>query len=219
MALPAAPVISTTVGPAVSRAGIACLIAGLLGAGSGLFLLAVEPQVPATRFSFPLSAGGFVALQLWFVVQHLGLLAGQAGLWASGAAGRSRVTTGGHLVALAGMALLTLTELVAVSAAEDPYPSPTTDVLDVMYGVSTIATGIGLVGVGLGMLRHGSWIGWRRWLPVALGVWVFVPMTPAIVAGFVPARLGITGWMLLYAALGWALAVPRLRPAEETTEP
>ena len=54
-------------------------------------------------------------------------------------------------------------------------------------------------------------------MPLALGVWVFVPMTPAIMAGFMPARLAITGWMLLFAALGWALAVPR-SPTEEAAK-
>ena len=32
-----------------------------------------------------------------------------------------------------------------------------------------------------------------------------VPMTPAIAAGFLPARLSITGWMLLFAVLGLAI--------------
>ena len=90
---------------------------------------------------------------------------------------------------------------MAITAAEDPYPSPRTDVLDVLYGVASIAIGVGLLLVGVAVRRQGAWLGWRRWVPLALGVWVFVPMTPAIMAGFVPARLAITGWMLLFAAL------------------
>ncbi len=195
--------------PAVRKAGLVCLAAGLLGAASGLFVIVVEPSVADTEYSYPLTATAFVALQLWLVVQHCGLLAGQWGLWSSAAAGRSRLTSWGHVIAFAGLVLLTVTELVAVTAADDPYPSSTTDVLDMLYGVSTIAVGVGLLIVGLAVLRHGAWTGWRRWVPLAISVWVFIPLTPAIVAGFVPARLGIIGWMLLYAALGWALAYPR----------
>ncbi len=37
------------------------------------------------------------------------------------------------------------------------------------------------------------------------GVFVFVPMMPALMGPFVLARLAITAWMLLFAALGYAL--------------
>jgi hypothetical protein len=59
--------------------------------------------------------------------------------------------------------------------------------------------------VGAMVARERRWSGWSRWLPLTLGVWVFVPMMPALVAGYLPARLAITAWMLLYAALGWVL--------------
>lgn len=201
--------------PALRRAGAICLAAGLLGAASGLYLLVVDPQVADSRFSYPLSAGAFAAIQVWFCVQHLGLLAGQLGLRSSGAAGRGRVVEGGHALAIVGMVALTVTEGIAIAAADDPYPSDLTDVLDTLYGLSSIAVGVGLVIVGVGVRRSGVWTGWRGWVPLALGVWVFVPMTPMIIAGFVPARLAIIGWMLLYAGLGWAL----LRTAEGDDPP
>lgn len=189
----------------VRRAGAICFWAGVLGAASGVFLAVVPPAVPEGRFSYPLTAAAFVAIQLWFFVQHLGLILGQTALWRTGVAGRSRGVWIGHAVGLAGMALLAVTEVIATTAAEDQYPSERTDLLDILYGVSSIATGLGLMVVGVAVVRAGTWQGARRWLPLALGVWVFVPMTPAIMAGFIPARLSITGWMLLFAALGWAL--------------
>ena len=199
-----APPLSTTA--ANRRAGAVCLVAGVLGAGSGLYLAVADPRVPDSQFSYPLTAAGFVAIQLWFCVQHLGLLAGQVALRSSGVAGPGRAVAWGHGLGIAGMALLTLTELLAIAAADDPYPSSLTNVLDALYGVASLAIGVGLVIVGTAVRRVGAWTGWRAWLPLALGVWVFVPMTPAIMAGFLPARLAISAWMLLYAALGWALA-------------
>ena len=199
-----APPLSTAA--ANRRAGAVCLVAGVLGAGSGLYLAVADPRVPDSQFSYPLTAAGFVAIQLWFCVQHLGLLAGQVALRSSGVAGPGRAVAWGHGLGIAGMALLTLTELLAIAAADDPYPSSLTNVLDALYGVASLAIGVGLVIVGTAVRGVGAWTGWRAWLPLALGVWVFVPMTPAIMAGFLPARLAISAWMLLYAALGWALA-------------
>jgi hypothetical protein len=193
----------------VQRAGLVCLAAGLLGAASGVFVVVVDPSVPDSRFSYPFAAGGFVAIQLWFAVQHLGLLVGQHALWVSGALGASRAARIGHVTALAGMVLLTVTEVLATWAASSPYPSDRTDVLDILYGVASLAIGVGLVVAGVAGLRAHTRTGPLRWLPLTLGIWVFVPMTPMIMAGFVPARLSITGWMLLYAALGWALARDR----------
>ena len=56
------------------------------------------------------------------------------------------------------------------------------------------------------MLRVRIWQGWSRFVPLGLGVWVFVPMLPALAGPFVAARLAITGWMRLFALLGWRLA-------------
>ena len=126
MTLPSAvaPPLSTTA--ANRRAGAVCLVAGVLGAGSGLYLAVAEPRVrqPVQR---PAHVAGFVAIQLWFCVQHLGLLAGQVALRSSGVAGPGRAVAWGHGLGIAGMALLTLTEPLAIAAADDPYPaaSPT----------------------------------------------------------------------------------------------
>ena len=53
---------------------------GILGAGSGIFLAVYPAQVSEDMFSYPLTAGGFTAIQIWFFVQHIGLLAGIAAL-------------------------------------------------------------------------------------------------------------------------------------------
>ncbi len=209
------PAPSQTPGTFVRRAGIVCVAAGLLGAASGVVLAMIGAQVPDSRYSYPLTATAFVAVQLWFAVQHLGLLVGLFGLRLAAVAGAGRPAVWGPIIGIAGMVLLTLTELVAIGAADDPYPSSLTNVLDGLYAVASLGVGVGLTVVGIAVLRTRQWTGWRRWVPLTLGVWVFVPMTPAIVAGYVPARLAIAAWMLGFAALGLALATraPGRNPA------
>lgn len=182
--------------------GQLCFWAGVLGAASGLFLAVVPPAVDDDRYSYPLTAAGFALIQCWFVVQHLGLVAGLVGLGRPAAVGARR---GGVFAAIVGMGLLTATELAAIGAARSTSAEAGTGLLDALYGISSVVVGIGLVGAGVAVLRAHIWRGWRRWLPLVLGVYVFVPMFPAMFGGFLAARLAITGWMLLFTLLGWAL--------------
>ena len=50
-------------------------------------------------------------------------------------------------------------------------------------------------------------------LVLVIGVFVFVPMTPAIIASYEAARIAIGVWMLLFAALGLGLTRISPRPA------
>ena len=189
----------------VKRAGFMCLWAGLLGAASGVFLAVVPSQVDNRLYSYPLDAAPFAAIQVFFFLQHLALLLGLLGVWRLGASGRSRMGSWGLGAAVAGMGLLALVELAAISAANLPYPSPRTDVLDAFYGISSTLIGLGMLVAGIAVLRAGRWKGWGGLLMLVTGAYVFVPMTPALMGPFVLARLAIAGWMLLFAALGWAI--------------
>ncbi|HVM35875.1 MAG TPA: hypothetical protein VM784_11085 [Actinomycetota bacterium] len=114
---------------------------------------------------------------------------------------------------MGGMVLLSIAELAAITAANADYPSARTDPLDALYGVSSMAVGAGLIMLGTAAIRTGRWTGWRRYVPLLLGLWVFVPMTPALFASFVLGRLTIGGWMALFGLLGYAL----LREADDVS--
>ena len=189
----------------VRSAGAVCLAAGILGAVSGIFLAVYPGQVSEDMFSYPLTAGGFTVLQVWFFVQHLGLLAGIAALVRAEVMAPGRSTRWGVGLAVFGMALLAVTELIAITARNSTYPGDGTGLLDVLYGVSSVAVGVGLILAGLAVRRGGRWSGWRGLVVLVAGIFVFVPMMPALVGPFVLARLAITVWMLLFAALGYAL--------------
>jgi hypothetical protein len=189
----------------IHRAGAVCLGAGLVGAASGIFLAVVPAHVGEDMYSYPLDAGPFAAIQVFFFLQHLALALGLVGLWRARVLGPGRLGAWGLAGALAGMGLLAAVELVAISAANAAYPSPRTDMLDALYGVSSVLIGIGMTLAGIAVLRAGRWTGWRGALVLVTGVYVFAPLTPALLGPFVLARLAITGWMLLFAALGWVL--------------
>jgi len=189
----------------VSRAGVVCMAAGILGAVSGIFLAVYPGQVSEDMFSYPLTAGGFTVIQVWFFVQHLGLVAGIAALARAETMAPGRSARWGIGLAASGMALLAVTELIAITARNSTYPGDGTGLLDTLYGVSSLAVGVGLILAGIAVRRRGRWTGWRGLVVLVAGIFVFVPMTPALMGPFVLARLAITVWMLLFAALGYAL--------------
>ena len=186
--------------------GRICLWAGILGAASGIYLAVVPPVVGPERFSYPLDTTGHQVIQAWFAVQHIGLILGLLALPASGAIGAARYGRLGLYVAVAGLVILTGAELWAITAADAAMGSAQLAPLDTAYGIASTMAGVGLVAAGIAAVRSGRWQGWARYLPLALGIYVFVPMFPAMFGPFVAARLAITGWMLLFAALGWVLA-------------
>ena len=189
----------------VTTFGWLCLIAGLLGAASGILMAMVSPAVSDDQWSYPLTPTGFTWIQIWFVVQHVGLVLGLLAVWSAGVVGRSGLARCGHVLAVGGMIGLTLTELAAILARNDDMDTTRVGLLSAAYGVVSIASGVGLVLEGVAARREGVWEGWRGWLLLVTGVWVFVPMMPALALSYLGARLAITGWMLLFAALGWAL--------------
>ena len=196
---------ATTVPVWVSRAGALCVAAGILGAVSGIFLAVYPAQVSEDMFSYPLTAGGFTVIQIWFFVQHLGLLAGIVALARAETMAQDWTARWGASLAASGMALLAVTELIAITARNSTYPGDGTGLLDVLYGVSSVTVGVGLILAGIAVRRRGLWTGWRAVVVVMAGIFVFVPMMPALMGPFILARLAITVWMLLFAALGHAL--------------
>lgn len=185
----------------VRTAGRLSLWAGVLGAVSGIFLAVRTPAVGSGQWSFPQGPAEFGLTQGWFAVQHFGLF---AGIWALHRliGGRGRF---GYAAAAGGMVALAVLELVAVLPAEQSIDDPFPLALGVAYGVVSTLIGVGLVAMGVSAIRSGVLEGWSRFLPLSLGIWVFVPMMPAMGMSFIGARLAITGWMILFAGLGWLL--------------
>jgi len=102
--------------------------------------------------------------------------------------------------------LLTIQELVAITAKDVLADSSRATLVSSLYGIPTILIGAGLIVAGVTAMRAEPALRRDPWLPglvLATGVYVFVALTPSLMGSFVAARLGIIGWMLLFAALGW----------------
>ena len=141
-------------------------------------------------------------------VIHLGELATLVAVGLSGAAGTGLLGRLGIGVGVLGALLLAVAEVITLSA---PATSET------LFAIAPNLVGLGLVLAGIAVVRTGRWTGWRRWVTLALGVYVFAVLTPVIIAaGGPPAYAAIAGllvWQVLWVLIAVAVLVEAERPA------
>lgn len=193
----------------VHRAGTWCLGAGLAGVAQAVVLLTWPPQVREERFSYPFDGLGHAVAQSAFFLQHLPLIVGILALLRLPALRASRVARTAIKTAALGLVLLAVNELITISAHDAPAGSERALLVENLYGPPVVLIGLGFLIAGGALLRQGAamWPG-APWMPavvLALGVYVFFPLTPAIMGSFTAGRLGIGGWMLLFAVVGYGL--------------
>jgi hypothetical protein len=139
---------------------------------------------------------------------HLGELAAVVALGLSGAAGTGLLAKLGLGVGGLGALLLAVAEVITLSA---PGPSET------LFAIAPNLVGIGLILTGVAVIRTGRWTGWRGWVTLALGVYVFVVLTPLIITSggppALPAVAGLLVWQVLWVLIAVAVFVETDRTA------
>ena len=203
---------------ALRRAGLVCLVSGLLGGALAVVLLLWPTDVDVDLLRYPFSDRGFLVSQAVFAVHHVGLVVGAWALALSGAVGHGRVARVGAWAFVVGTVLLTAAEVNTMRYADWSSEAANEGVMGATYGISCTVIGVGAILAGAGVLRTGLWSGWHAWTPMVIGVAQFVMLTPGMFGGFVVARLAIGAWMLMFAALGWALFVESRRVARADGE-
>jgi hypothetical protein len=144
----------------------------------------------------------------WLIqaIIHLGELLIVLALAAAGAGLHNRAARAGVAAAVVGQ--------LALTAAEVIWPAGP-HLADVLFGISPIQTGIGLITVGVATIRAGVWAGPARFLPLTLGVYTIVVLIPVMIgSGGPPAPAAlwtIAGWDLLWFAVG-ATVLRRTKP-------
>lgn len=202
-------------------AGMAAITGALVAIAANTAVLLASPAVPDDRLSYPLSTGAFAAGQVVFALTQALMAFGILGLVRARPAGTGRAASAFGALAVAGMVLTVPGELVLIAVGDRATDSAAVSNASSLFGLGVLLADLGLIGLGLGMLRRRTWpMPWRT-LPVALGAFQLLVVTPVSFAlGFdsVGSYLVIAAADALTAAIGLALvrngdAVPsRVRP-------
>jgi hypothetical protein len=178
-------------------AAASTLIAGALlhlAVGIVQFLDPVDPAHPGLLFTIATTTS------------HLMVLTGVLALAVSGAAGSGWLPRIGLPLAGLGWALTAVAELTVWADFS---------LAKALFGIADPLIGVGMILTGSAVLRTGRWSGWRRFAPLACGLYPFAIELPAFAAFGIPNTPAITGIGLGWLALGFALRrkVPAVSPA------
>jgi hypothetical protein len=167
------------------NAGIAAITGAALAIAGNAALFAVHPVVPSDKLSWPLSPHDYVFMQVFFALTQLLLAAGIFGLTRSDAVRPGRAARVLGALAVTGMALTVPGELVLILVRSDNADAPAVSTLSGVFGLGVLLADAGLIGLGILALRQRRWSrGWAA-LPLALGAFQLVVVTPvSLAAGF-----------------------------------
>jgi hypothetical protein len=186
--------------------------AGLLGAAGGaLTVIAglvvqgiVQPasDVSDELWSYPWSSGALVPVSLVYAVFHALIFIGILGYARSGVAGPGRGARVGTVIALIGTAVLAVAELLSIPIADQRMDDTGAGLVGACFGLGSLLSAIGFIVAGVATVRAARWDGWRRFVPLATGIWlaalVVLATTPAL-------AVGVTLYGVFISALGVAL--------------
>ncbi|MDQ6906336.1 MAG: hypothetical protein M3176_05845 [Chloroflexota bacterium] len=170
-------------------AAIACTIGGVLWVLNVLLGVVANQQVHR-------SAAIFRAWEAVFILLQVLLLIGVVGLAWSGATGDGRLGRIGLGIALVGRFAFVLGETHSFVRGSDDSP---------LMPVGALATGIGMILVGIAVVRARRWEGWHRMIPLLAGIYPFVAMFPILAATGNPPEVMIMFWGFLWILLGLVL--------------
>jgi hypothetical protein len=130
----------------------------------------------------------------------------------SDAGGHSRVAWVGLASAIVGQLIITAAEVIWQSNR---------DLGNVLFSVSPILTGAGLVTAGVAIIRAGIWARPSRFLPLTLGLYTILVLIPVMIASARPAS---AAGALDYRGLGHAVVraqrqLPALHPSAVPSDP
>jgi hypothetical protein len=150
---------------------------------------------------FPLAH--FQATMPWWIaalnaISHLLLLVGVIELARLGVAGRGRLATAGLWLTVAGLGVLTVAEGVSQMSM---------GVAVVFYSVATLVMILGLILLGVAVVRAGCWTGWYRFTPLACGLFMLLVVLPALSLPGYASNYAIGLWGVCWLLFGWSLLV------------
>lgn len=183
--------------------GLLTIIAGAVQ-GDGAIITAVyrnASPVSDEQLSYPWEGATAITTSLiWGATQVL-IVVGLLAFARSGAAPTRSGRVGGWL-AVAGAMLYVMAHALSLVASDAALDDPIAVAVLSCFGVGTLLTAVGLIAAGTATLRSGVWAGWRRFAPLALGVWM-VAMMPLQFTPALPVAVGV--YALAVMAFGLAM--------------
>ncbi len=153
--------------------------------------LTIVLGIPLASFQDPVSPPWWIAALN--ALSHLLFLAGVAGLAWWGAVGRNRLATAGVGLTLLGLAVLTVAEAISLINM---------DVAVFFYSGASLLMMLGLILLGVAVLRAGRWGGWHRFTPLACGLFIPLVLLPSFALPGYASNYAIGLWGVCWLLVG-----------------
>lgn len=172
----------------VRGAAAAGIVGGLLQVSGGI-VWSVDRKLPGEP--------DFVLHTSMIGIAYVMLMVTVIGLTRSGAAGQARSARIGLGAAGLGWLLAAVAQFVLQVDFELA--------VKVLFPVSSVLNGLGMIMAGIGVFRVHAWRGWRRVITLICGLYPFLVIFPVFAASGGPNFLVLSGHGLCWALLGVAL--------------
>jgi hypothetical protein len=189
----------------IRRAGLVGAIGGALNVISGVVVQGVvQPasDVSDEMWSYPWSSGAYVPVSLVLAALYVPVFIGVLGFARSGVAGAGRSARVGTVVALTGTAVLFAAQLLSIPIADQRMDDTGASLVAACFGLGGVLSAIGFIVAGIATVRARRWDGWRRYVPLAIGIWL-VAFNVLVVTPALATAVAVYGLLLI--ALGVAL--------------
>ena len=182
----------------IRQGGLVLGLTSAVGVLIGLITATLAPQLATPGTTSFLWSGVVLTLAHIAALYAIGTLA------ASAAARRGRLKTAGFALALVGLAAQVAGEaLIRFDMTLGNY----------FFSACMPLIGIGMILAGIAIIRTGRWSGWRRFIPLACGLYIPLVLVPAFAIAKGPSFLALAGFGAIFALLGLAMFVEASRRA------
>ena len=188
--------------------GLLIIIAGAVQGDGALITAAHRNASPISdeQLSYPWAdATAITTSLLWGTTQVLFVVGLEA--FARSGAAPSKAGHVGAWLAVTGSLLYVVAHALSLVAYDAALDDPIAVTVLSCFGVGTLLTAVGLIMAGTAAQRSGVWSSWRRFTPLALGIWM-IAMMPLQFTPALPVAVGI--YALAAMALGLAMIIEGL---------
>ena len=190
----------------IRRAGLLGAIGGTLNVIAGAVVQGiVQPasDVSDEMWSYPWSSDAYVPVSFVLAAPYVLIFIAVLGFARSGVAGQGRGARVGTVVALTGTAVLFAAQLLSIAVADQRLDDTGAGLVAACFGLGGVLSAIGFIVAGIATVQARRWDGWRRYVPLATGIWLValnvLVVTPALatataVYGLFLTALGVALW-------------------------